>query len=119
VSLVGFLLVAFAGMTGSHYASTLCLDPSAPLALLAGRLVATVRPMRWRAGFRRARRLTMGAALLLFAGALDDPRLKLNRILARRDHTLSRARVDRAEHSARPIAASEPGTLYEATGSCR
>lgn len=113
VSLVGFLLVACVGMTGSRYAFyRYVLIPLPALALLAGRLVSDVTAaLARRFAPARARLAIAGAlALLLVPSMIRD--WKLNRILERRDtRALAREWIVQNVPPG-PIAASEHATPY-------
>jgi hypothetical protein len=113
VSLLGFLLVAFVGMTGSRYAFyRYVLIPLPALALLAGCLVGDAAELlaRWLPPARARRAIGAALLLLLVPSMIRD--WKLNRILERRDsRSLAREWILQ-NIPAGPIAASEPGTPY-------
>ena len=114
LSLVGFLLIAFLGMTGSRYSFyRYVMVPLPALVLLAGRLVGDVVAALGRR-IRPARaELAVAAALvvLLVPSMIRD--WKLNRILARRDtRTMAREWIEERLPGGGQIAASDHGTPY-------
>lgn len=114
LSLVGFVLLACAGMAGSRYAFyRYVLVPLPGLVLLAGRLLGDVADLLARRirPARAAFAVLLGLFLLLVPSMIRD--WKLNRILARRDtRTLAREWILQNVPTPEPIAASDPGTPY-------
>jgi len=114
LSLAGFLLVAFIGMTGSRYSFyRYVLVPLPALVLLAGRLVGDVASgLGRRIGEHRARIVVAAALLVLLVPSMIRD-WKLNRILARRDtRTIAREWIQEKLPAGGQIAASDPGTPY-------
>jgi hypothetical protein len=114
LSLAGFLLVAFIGMTSSRYSFyRYVLVPLPALVLLAGRLVGDVAgTLGRRIGFARAQ-LAVAALLvvLLVPSMIRD--WKLNRIIARRDtRTVAREWILEQMPAGGQIAASDHRTPY-------
>lgn len=114
LSIVAYVLVAFAGMAGSRYSFyRYVMVPLPGLVLLAGRLVASVADgLALRFPPRAARTAVAAAlALLLVPCAIRD--YKLNRLLARRDtRTIAREWIEQNQPGGGLIAASDPGTPY-------
>ena len=114
LSLLGFLLVAAAGMASSRYAFyRYVMIPLPALALLAGRLVGDVASgLAKRIRPARAELLVASALVLLLVPSMIFD-WKLNRILARRDtRTLAREWITQNVPADESIAASDHGTPY-------
>lgn len=114
LSILAFVLAAFAGMTGSRYSFyRYIMVPLPGLVLLTGRLVADVGTgLARRMPERRAHAVVAAAFLALLVPSLIRD-VKLNRILGRRDtRTLAREWIEQNQPDGGPIAASDHGTPY-------